>query len=30
MGKCWEQNSDVHYPFTDFQATRDTVWRKEI
>jgi len=28
--KCWEQNTDVHNLFIDFQAAYDTVWGKEI
>jgi hypothetical protein len=30
LEKYWEQNTDVHQLFIDFQAAYDTVWRKEI
>jgi hypothetical protein len=30
MEKCWGQNVDTPHLFIDFQATYDTVWRKEL
>ena len=30
LAKCWEQNTDTHNLFIDFQAAYDTVWRKQI
>ena len=30
LEKCWEQNTDVHHLFIDFQAAYDTVRRKKI
>ena len=30
LEKCGEQSIDAYHLFIDFQATYDTVWRKEI
>ena len=30
LEKCWEQKTDVHQIFIDFQAAYNTVRRKEI
>jgi len=30
LEKCWEQNTDIHQLFIDFQAACNTVRRKEI
>jgi len=30
LAKCWEQSTDVHHLFIDFQEAYGILWRKEI